>query len=218
MKEKIIVSKDGPYLIEGNIPLKEEIVVNDKDGNPLKYKDGKKYDTRESCALCRCGKSDSKPFCDGSHLDFFDGKLSAENKEYSKSCEVLEGPLINLGDKEELCSGAGFCHRKGGTWELATKKDEASKELAICQCGNCPSGRLVAIDKKTNKPIEPKFEKSISLIEHSQDGFSGPLWIKGGIEIESFDGIKYEKRNRVTLCRCGKSKNKPFCDGSHFED
>ena len=29
------------------------------------------------------------------------------------------------------------------------------------------------------------------------------------------DGHRYEVRNRVTLCRCGASKNKPFCDGSH---
>ncbi|MHB8164175.1 MAG: CDGSH iron-sulfur domain-containing protein [Methanoregula sp.] len=31
------------------------------------------------------------------------------------------------------------------------------------------------------------------------------------------DGKPYTVRNRVTLCRCGKSGNKPFCDGSHVE-
>jgi CDGSH-type Zn-finger protein len=181
MEKKIVISKDGPYILEGNIPLREEIVVNDKEGNPLKYKDGKKIDKRDSYALCRCGKSCSKPYCDGSHTDFFDGKLTAKNEDYKKSCDVYEGPLINLGDKEEICSGAGFCHRKGGTWDLANKNDSASKDLAICQCANCPSGRLVAIDKKTGKDIEPKLDKSISLIEHSEDGFSGPISVKGGI-------------------------------------
>ena len=41
------------------------------------------------------------------------------------------------------------------------------------------------------------------------------MWVKGGLRIESSDGTNYEIRNRVTLCRCGKSKNKPFCDSSH---
>jgi CDGSH-type Zn-finger protein len=44
---------------------------------------------------------------------------------------------------------------------------------------------------------------------------SGPIWVRGGIEIESAEGHAYQVRNRVTLCRCGKSQNKPFCDGSH---
>ena len=44
---------------------------------------------------------------------------------------------------------------------------------------------------------------------------SGPIWVKGGIRIEGADGKSYEIRNRVTLCRCGQSSNKPFCDGTH---
>ena len=35
--------------------------------------------------------------------------------------------------------------------------------------------------------------------------------------IEGADGEAYEARNRVTLCRCGASNNKPFCDGKHVE-
>jgi CDGSH-type Zn-finger protein len=43
----------------------------------------------------------------------------------------------------------------------------------------------------------------------------GPLLVRGGIPVESEDGRPYEVRNRVTLCRCGHSRNKPFCDGTH---
>jgi CDGSH-type Zn-finger protein len=39
--------------------------------------------------------------------------------------------------------------------------------------------------------------------------------VRGSITVEAEDGARYEKRNRVTLCRCGASSNKPFCDGSH---
>jgi CDGSH-type Zn-finger protein len=41
--------------------------------------------------------------------------------------------------------------------------------------------------------------------------------VKGGVPVESADGTVYEVRNRVTLCRCGKSTNKPFCDGTHID-
>jgi len=43
----------------------------------------------------------------------------------------------------------------------------------------------------------------------------GPLGLRGGIPVIAADGFAYEVRNRVTLCRCGQSKNKPFCDGTH---
>jgi hypothetical protein len=46
-------------------------------------------------------------------------------------------------------------------------------------------------------------------------GLSGPLWVHGGIGVIGADGFAYEVRNRVALCRCGASRNKPFCDGSH---
>jgi len=74
----------------------------------------------------------------------------------------------------------------------------------------------VAINKETGEPIEPKFEPSISLVEDPIANASGPLWVKGGVSIESSQGEAYETRNRVTLCRCGKSHNKPYCDGSHI--
>jgi hypothetical protein len=74
----------------------------------------------------------------------------------------------------------------------------------------------VVREKGTGKPIEPHFEKSITVLEDPGRECSGPLWVKGGIPIQSADGSEYEVRNRVTLCRCGKSSNKPFCDGTHI--
>jgi CDGSH-type Zn-finger protein len=71
-------------------------------------------------------------------------------------------------------------------------------------------------DKKTGEVLEPNFELCISMIEDPQKKVSGPLWVKGAIPIESSDGFEYEKRNRCTLCRCGKSSNKPFCDRTHI--
>ena len=55
------------------------------------------------------------------------------------------------------------------------------------------------------------------VIEDPAERVSGPLWVRGGIPVIAADGFAYEVRNRVTLCRCGASANKPFCDGSHFK-
>ncbi len=83
------------------------------------------------------------------------------------------------------------------------------------QTCDCPSGRLVAWDNETGEPIEPKLPESIGLVEDPVEDCSGPLWLRGGIAVIAEDGHRYEVRNRVTLCRCGASKNKPFCDGAH---
>ena len=63
--------------------------------------------------------------------------------------------------------------------------------------------------------IEPHFEPSIGLVQDTAEGVSGPLWVRGGVEVVAADGSAYEVRNRVAWCRCGASANKPFCDGSH---
>ena len=85
------------------------------------------------------------------------------------------------------------------------------------QAMRCPSGRLVARDAATGAAFEPVLEPSIGVVEDPAEACSGPLWVRGGIRIQSQDGVAYEVRNRVTLCRCGQSKNKPFCDGTHTE-
>jgi len=69
----------------------------------------------------------------------------------------------------------------------------------------------------TGKPIEPELEKSIVIIEYPPKGEHGPLWVRGGIPVVSADGEPYGIRNRVTLCRCGRSKTSHFRDGSHVE-
>jgi CDGSH-type Zn-finger protein len=52
---KIKVSKDGPYLVRGDVELE------DAEGKTIPI-------TSQPCALCRCGQSANKPFCDGSHV------------------------------------------------------------------------------------------------------------------------------------------------------
>nr|WP_231844962.1 CDGSH iron-sulfur domain-containing protein [Methanocella arvoryzae] len=219
MSRKVTIAKNGPYLVEGKLPLAKEIIVVDGDGTPVEWQPGETYPDREVYALCRCGESKHKPFCDGMHARTgFDGTETASHKKFVDQADVISGKDIALLDAPDLCASARFCHQAGGIWDLVPKvKDEKSRALAEKIAGQCPSGRLVIWDKKAEKPVEPLFEPSVSLVEDPDAGVSGPIWLKGGVSLESADGRKYETRNRVTLCRCGRSGNKPFCDGSHID-
>jgi CDGSH-type Zn-finger protein len=217
-KFKIRVTKDGPYFASGGIPLSEQIVCVDTDGECHGWKEGEKFPIQESYALCRCGHSKNKSFCDGTHAKIkFDGTEECTNKPYMEQAVETNGPGLKLTDAKGFCASARFCHRSGGTWELTKQSnDPEARQKAIEEACDCPSGRLVVWDKK-DKSIEPDFEPSIGLVKDVQAKKMGPLWVRGGIPVESSDGTNYEIRNRVTLCRCGKSSNKPFCDGSHLK-
>jgi CDGSH-type Zn-finger protein len=219
-KAKIMVTKDGPYLVSGGLSIDKQIIGVGKEGEPETWVQGKKVPAGETCALCRCGESKSKPFCDGTHGKVkFNGTEIASKKTHDKQSKVMDGPTLKLEDAPALCAAARFCHRGGGTWELTHHSDDSkSRELAIEEACQCPSGRLVESDKKTGKVFEKEFKQSINLIEDPQNKVSGPIGLRGGIPVESSDGTAYEVRNRQTLCRCGKSLNKPFCDGSHIDE
>jgi len=215
---KIMIAKDGPYIVSGGLPINKQIIGTDKDGEAEKWIKGKKVPSGETCALCRCGGSKGKPFCDGTHGKIkFDGTETASRKPFSEQAEVTEGADLRLEDVVPLCAVARFCYKGGGIWDLTVKSNQKARELAIEEAKNCPAGRLVEYDKKSGKAHEDRMEQSISLIEDPQKKVSGPIWLRGGIPVESSDGTTYEVRNRQTLCRCGKSENKPFCDGSHID-
>jgi CDGSH-type Zn-finger protein len=216
--KKISIMKNGPYLVSGKIPLSKVFAVVGESGFPEEWKEGEKYPDKETYSLCRCGESKNKPYCDGTHEKiYFDVTETASSTTYLEVAKKYVGPELVLTDAEELCSIARFCDIAGGTWRNVLRSNRPeSKKIAIQTACNCPSGRLVVYDKENGKPIEPDFEPSIQLIEDPQEGVSGPIWVKGKVEIFSSEEIKYEVRNRVTLCRCGNSQNKPFCDGLHI--
>ncbi len=216
-KIKIKVTPDGPYIVTGDIPLSRQVIVPDQQGYSYKWKEEFKYPRQEQYALCRCGHSGSKPYCDGTHTRTeWNGTETASTEDYLKQARRLHGPGIELTDAQELCASARFCDRAGGTWKLTKKSDNPeARDLAIEQACNCPSGRLVVWDKQTGQAIEPDFEPSLGIVEDPRLKVSGPIWARGRIPVEACDGTEYEVRNRVTLCRCGRSENKPFCDGTH---
>lgn len=214
---RIQITKDGPYLVSGGLPLSEQRIVTNAEGESLDYQEGKPYPAQLECALCRCGQSGDKPFCDGSHKKVrFDGTETASRGPYLKQAETIEGPAVSLTDAESLCAFARFCDPKGRIWNLIKETDNPEiRKIVEVEAAHCPAGRLVVWDNQTGQAMEPEFEPSLGLIEDTEKQVSGPIWVRGGIPVISADGRPYEVRNRVTLCRCGQSSNKPFCDGSH---
>jgi CDGSH-type Zn-finger protein len=216
----IKVGKNGPYIVTGKIPMIEYEINSDSKGVPINWISGKEYVVAEKSTLCRCGQSKIKPFCDGTHTDInFNGTETADLEQCFSQAKEINGPELILKDVEKLCASARFCHRSGDIWEqIPRSNDQETKKIAIRNSYDCPSGRLLLHDKKTGKSLEPDLEPSIALVSDPFIGENGPIWVRGGIPIQSAYGRIYEVRNRVTLCRCGKSLNKPFCDSSHYPE
>jgi CDGSH-type Zn-finger protein len=214
---KIVVSKNGPYLVSGGIPLQMQTIEPNAQGLSWEWVAGSSFETKGEYHLCRCGNSSHKPFCDGTHARVhFDGTETATRQPYDRQAETTDGPTLTLRDAEMLCAFARFCDPAGKIWGLVPRSgDPEARALAIREEMRCPGGRLVVQDKKTGETIEPVFPPSIGVVEDSALKCSGPLWVRGRIRVESHNGIPYEIRNRIALCRCGASTNKPFCNGSH---
>ena len=220
---KITITLNGPYLVQGAIPLTHQHIVTNAQGESLTWRGGKAVATPATggYALCRCGQSGTKPFCDGTHQRVgFDGTETASRAPYAQQAEQTVGPTLVLDDAKALCALARFCEPKGQVWHLVLESDQpVAAHLVEQQAGDCPGGRLRARQRAQAQagvlPPEPHFNPSIGLVQDTAKGVSGPLWVRGGVAVHSADGSAYELRNRVALCRCGVSRNKPFCDGSH---
>ena len=214
----IQITEDGPYLVYGNPPLDQEIIVPNEEGSSWEYRKGMTFDnSAKVIALCRCGRTKNSPFCDGSHVQAnWAPAETASKRPLLENADEYEGPTMIMADNEEYCAFARFCDAYGKVWNLVQKaQTEPERELVRHEVGHCPAGRLVLYDKQERKVYEPQLDPSISALQDPGIRVSGPLWVKGGIRIESADGSSYEIRNRVTLCRCGMSSNKPFCNGAH---
>ncbi len=213
---KVAIMKDGPYIVSGGVPLAKQHIVTNADGESLDWREGDHYPAAQQYALCRCGHSANKPFCDGTHKKVnFDGTEVASREPYAKLAEATKGPDLTLQDEQKLCAFARFCDPRGQVWNLVTQGGAEANKWTTIEAGHCPGGRLVASDNSTGHALEPKLPQSIGLIEDTAKEVSGPIWVRGGIPVAGADGHAYEVRNRVALCRCGESSNKPFCDGTH---
>ncbi len=210
---RIRVLENGPYLVEGDVPLLEKAIRSGEHG--YSWETLREIPHSERYTLCRCGGSKNAPFCDGASHKRFKGKERADRRAFDERAETKEGPGMVLAD-DGRCSLSRFCHREAGRpWALLEKSDDpAIRDEIVRACNDCPSGRLAAIIDGTeiDEPVEPE----IWIIQDPGKGVSGGIYVRGRIPIIGADGFEYEPRDRAVLCRCGRSGIMPFCDASHI--
>lgn len=217
----IEIREEGPYAVHGNIPLVRKKRINSQQGEALTWATTETLEADEGYVLCRCGQSKTKPFCDGTHDRIeFDDSGPAEFAPLSETQEVLENDGIRVKVDNSYCVHAKYCFNKTSGIRALMKEpaDASAKTQIMAMVDRCPSGTFVYEMDVEGEMQETEVELPREVAAISSDANSetaGPLWVTGGIPIRRADGTFLETRNRVTLCRCGQSKNKPFCDGTH---
>lgn len=191
---------NGPYLVRG---------LSD-----LRSSSGASLPTQPVVALCRCGGSANKPFCDGTHQrNGFSGANLASAPAVRTDYRV---PGIAIHDNRALCAHAGRCTDglacvfKYGS-EPWIDPAGASVAAIVQTIRQCPSGALTyTLDVPEAAP--PVGSPSIEVTKN------GPYAVAAGVALAGPATGQAGVGERYTLCRCGGSKNKPFCDGSHWSN
>jgi len=196
-KPTIECSSNGPFIVN----------------NLKKLENSKKIPTNPTIALCRCGGSANKPFCDGTHSKLgFSGESSSDGSKDKRDDYV--GKKIIIHDNRGICSHSGICtDNLASVFKLKEEPwinpvgAEAKEIIKIVE--KCPSGALsYSIDSVEHRNLDRE-----PLIKVSKDG---PYYLEGGIELKDSHQMEGASKEHYTLCRCGASKNKPFCDGNHW--
>ena len=113
---KIEVTKDGPYLVSGGLPLSEQWIVTNAEGDSFEYREGKKFPAQPQYALCRCGQSAHKPFCDGTHTKVgFDGTETASHEPYLNRPKRLKVPRCGSPTSKICARSPGSAIQKAGS-------------------------------------------------------------------------------------------------------
>lgn len=169
---------------------------------------GSKIKVPRVCSLCRCGASKNKPFCEGSHSSI--GFIGERENSDKSELEFYEGKNITIIYDRYLCMGAGHCGKLESVFRGKYKPDAAPVEKVIETIKKCPSGAL----SYALKDIKHNNYYELTQVVIEKDG---PYHCQGGVSmIDDQDSSELvPSGDHYTLCRCGASKKKPFCDGAH---
>ena len=174
---------------------------------------GNKFPLAPVTALCRCGHSKNKPYCDGSHVN---AHFSGEKDPDRRPDRIKEyfGAQIKVLDNRGVCDHNGACiNFLPSVFRMGVRPwiypDGDTPERIIELIKQCPSG---ALSYEIDDVRYQDFDRSPAL--KLVPGAS--IHVEGGIELKDDLGNKPECAEHYCLCRCGQSLNKPFCDGNHY--
>ena len=205
----IITAKNGPYLVTNVTAVR----------TPL----GERLTLPPQVALCRCGASALKPFCDGTHATsgFTDDK---DPKRVPDQRDTYPGEQVTIFDNRGICQHSGLCTDRLAT-AFRTKEEPfvapsgARMDELVRAVRDCPSGALsLAFDQVEARDLVDWHGTREQAIEITQDG---PYRVTGGLPLADSAGADVPRaagssREHYALCRCGHSQNKPFCSGMHW--
>lgn len=212
---RVTVSRNGPYLVQGGVPVRRRQVVRSEQGEALTWETMADLPAGDVYALCRCGGSQNKPFCDGTHArSGFDGTEVAATDAYDERARDYQGVDLVVRDDRSVCSHAGFCGNRISTvWKMVADTESGPvRGQVMAMIEHCPSGALTYRLEHDGPDVEPDLRPAVGIVAN------GPITLTGGLSLVRANGDVTEVRARVTLCRCGGSGNKPFCDGTHAKN
>ena len=217
IKPKILPLPNGPYYLIND--MEPKVVEN------LKNFKGESLSTTVGIALCRCGKSNRKPFCDGTHsiIGFSSQNVNLNENDTNKLTiknkrRDYVGKEITIHDNRKICSHAKECvNNLPSVFKLRSKpwidSDGSKMQDIINTVRKCPSGALsYSIDGIEYRDPKEQRDPILTVLKN------GPYYITGGIDLigENIEFGEGASKEHYTLCRCGASENKPFCDGTHI--
>jgi CDGSH-type Zn-finger protein/truncated hemoglobin YjbI len=203
------VATDGPYLVT-NVPALIDHLGAERRPAP-------------QLALCRCGASSMQPLCDGSHADSGFSGAKDPNRVTDRR-DAYPGQQITIFDNRGICQHSGLCTDRLATvfrteGEPFVAPSGGRMDEIIRAVRDCPSGALgYAIDGVEARGQVDWGDTRPPAIMVTKDG---PYRITGRIPITEADGSATPRaegasREHYALCRCGHSRNKPFCSGMHW--
>jgi CDGSH-type Zn-finger protein len=157
--------------------------------------------------LCRCGESANAPFCDGTHAKTgFDG--GCEDRP-NKEIRTWEGKSLKTFFNPNACMHVFYCKPLADLRAQELQGNAVAADEIIRVVGLCPSGALsYERENGSSEPASQVAGATIQIVEGGEIRVQGEFHINASL-LARMEGDK------ATLCRCGLSKNKPWCDGRH---
>lgn len=192
-KIKITINKNGPISIDGY----QAIIFC-----------GEKLEKEGKAFICRCGNSKNAPFCDGSHKRT--GFDDSNDIQEPQAIKIWQGSSIKTYFNANLCMHARYCKELGNLRKIESADPDVARKIAEIVT-QCPSGALSFEMLEGESGVTFASSGTVEIME------GGEVRIQSEIESDSLELQDHQPTNRLALCRCGLSKNKPYCDASHSE-